>query len=304
MDSNLELHYATHPEGRRLALHRQVPTHSSGRSVLVVHGATFPTLISAAWRIGGRSWFDELAAAGFEAWGLDFQGYGASDDLPPTSAPGSATDAARQLSVALEFIRSRSTGESLSLVAHSWGTVPAGVVLARSPDAVSRAVFYGPVVASAGGEAKIVKESPDFIDVSCDAQWSAFCAGVPAGVEPPIGRSEFERWSAAYLEAGSRRRAGASAVRVPAGPMRDIEAARGGALPYDPAAIETPILIVRGSWDAVTTEADAIRLFHQLQRSRARQMQWIQGGTHRMHLETARYELFDAVEAFLRKPGR
>ena len=45
---------------------------SPQRVVLYVHGATFPSALSIAHRFDGRSWRDELCAAGFDVWGLDF----------------------------------------------------------------------------------------------------------------------------------------------------------------------------------------------------------------------------------------
>lgn len=289
-----DTHFITRPGGARLALFRQAPARPSRRAVLVIHGATFPTSLSAAYRIDGRSWFDELCDAGFEVWGLDFQGFGASDRFDEASCgaqPGRALDAAEQLRLALAFVRRESSCASLGLVAHSWGTVPSGVVLSANPRLVDRAVFYGPVVA-AETQGSPAAAMPSFLDVGRDLQWGAFGAGVPAGMEPPIGRGEFDRWCEAYL-------GGSQSVRVPAGPSIDIEHARRGALPYDPAAIDVPILVVRGSWDAVTTEADSIRFFHALPRTQENQLAWIQGGTHRMHLEGCRFAFFRAVDGFL-----
>ena len=51
------------------------------RIVLYLHGATFPSALSIAHRFDGRSWRDELNAAGFHVWGLDFIGYGVTDTL-------------------------------------------------------------------------------------------------------------------------------------------------------------------------------------------------------------------------------
>ena len=31
--------------------------------ILILHGATFPSANAAAWKMGGRSWMDELAAS-------------------------------------------------------------------------------------------------------------------------------------------------------------------------------------------------------------------------------------------------
>lgn len=285
-----DLHFLPRPDGSRLALFRQSTRPDARQAVLLVHGATFPTSLSAAYRIDGRSWFDELCAAGFEVWGLDFQGFGSSDSFPGVgdgAVPGRAIDAAVQLRLAVDFIRERTSCASLALVAHSWGTVPAGILLSETPGAVDRAVLYGPLVASESPQA-LPQGYPAFLDVTREMQWAAFSAGVPAGVEPPVGIAEFERWVQAYVP------------RVPAGPAFDIECARRGAIAYDPARIETPMLVVRGSWDAVTTEADAIRLFRALA-SRDKKLVRIDEGTHRMHLEKSRMAFFRAVEAFIRE---
>jgi pimeloyl-ACP methyl ester carboxylesterase len=49
------------------------------RTVLYVHGATFPSALSIAHRFDGKSWRDTLTEAGFDVWGLDFYGFGHSD---------------------------------------------------------------------------------------------------------------------------------------------------------------------------------------------------------------------------------
>src|SRR4051812_17543944 len=60
---------------RHLPPHDGVPPQGV---VLYVHGATFPSALSIAHRFDGRSWRDELCAAGFHVWGFDFHGYGHS----------------------------------------------------------------------------------------------------------------------------------------------------------------------------------------------------------------------------------
>src|ERR1041385_3608788 len=52
------------------------------RSVLYVHGATFPSGLSIAHRFDGHSWRDALCEAGFDTWGFDFHGFGYSDRYP------------------------------------------------------------------------------------------------------------------------------------------------------------------------------------------------------------------------------
>src|SRR5579871_4818702 len=59
----------------------------AGSPVLYVHGATFPSALSIAHRFDGYSWRDALCGAGFDVWGFDFHGFGASDRYPEMDQP-------------------------------------------------------------------------------------------------------------------------------------------------------------------------------------------------------------------------
>jgi hypothetical protein len=56
-------------------------------AVLYIHGMSFPSALSVAWRLDGRSWRDTLCESGFEVWSLDFYGYGGSDRYFEMSQP-------------------------------------------------------------------------------------------------------------------------------------------------------------------------------------------------------------------------
>ena len=71
-----------HP-GLSLFLRHRPAADPGDRVVLYVHGGTFPSGLSIAHRFDGRSWADELAAAGFDVWGLDFHGFGRLSDPYP-----------------------------------------------------------------------------------------------------------------------------------------------------------------------------------------------------------------------------
>ena len=125
---------------------------SPQRVVLYVHGATFPSALSIAHRFDGRSWRDELCAAGFDVWGLDFHGYGDSDPYPAMSAPPdgreplcTAEDASQQLEQAVRFICQHHAIERVSIIAHSWGTIVAGRLAARCPGLIDRLVLFGAI---------------------------------------------------------------------------------------------------------------------------------------------------------------
>src|SRR5580704_5106920 len=141
--------------GLSLFLRYLPPVHEEaaiGRTVLYVHGGTFSSALSIAHRFDGVSWRDALCDAGFHVWGLDFHGFGLSDPYPEMSEPavayppvGRAAACSRQLEAAVRFICQRLDIPSVSMLAHSWGTIVAGELAGRCPELVDRLVFFGPI---------------------------------------------------------------------------------------------------------------------------------------------------------------
>ncbi|HJU15939.1 MAG TPA: alpha/beta hydrolase [Stellaceae bacterium] len=296
-----------HP-GLSLFLRYRAPcaaTPPPGRVVLYVHGGTFPSALSIAHRFDGRSWRDELCAAGFHVWALDFHGFGLSDPYPQMAEPatahpplGCAADAAVQLDRAVDFICARQQVPRLSLIAHSWGTIVAGRLAGARPDAVDRLVFFGPIARRPKkGEPQRL---PAWRLISLADQWDRFTADVPHGAEPVLLRRHFDEWGERYLDTDRRsRERKPAAVQVPSGPFQDIYDAWAGVLAYDPALVRAPVAILRGEWDGMCGDADALWLFDALSRSPNRRDVKIARATHLMHLETGRYALYRETEAFL-----
>jgi pimeloyl-ACP methyl ester carboxylesterase len=122
------------------------------RAVIYVHGATFPSALSIAFRFDGRSWRDALCEAGFDVWALDFYGFGGSGRYPEMDRPGAdnpplcvAEDAAKQLEAAIRFILRHQDIEKISLISHSWGSMPAGLFAGTHPALVDRLVLFAPI---------------------------------------------------------------------------------------------------------------------------------------------------------------
>ncbi|HZS61098.1 MAG TPA: ABC transporter substrate-binding protein, partial [Gemmatimonadaceae bacterium] len=88
-------------------------------------------------------------------------------------------------------------------------------------------------------------------------------------------------------------------VEVPSGPIADINDAWSGHFQYDPSTIRVPVLIVRGEWDSVTRDADVRWLYDALNHAPIKREVTIDHGTHVMHLESSRYQLYRETETFL-----
>lgn len=272
---------------------------SDGPPVLYVHGATFPSALSFNWRFAGRSWADDLQARGFDAWSFDLEGYGGSDrpeclSGPPDRAPPAlrAQDAARQIARVVDEIRSRTGGRRVSIVAHSWGTMPAGSFAGEASDSVERLVLFGPPAERQGPAA--ASALPAWRRITVRQQLDRFVEDVPAGHAPVLLEPELATWGPAYLATCAFE---PDAVRTPAGPAADIAEAWSGRLPWSPADLRCPTLIVRGAWDSVCDDADAAWLA-----ARIGAECWdvrIPAATHLMHLERGRERLFAATAAFL-----
>jgi pimeloyl-ACP methyl ester carboxylesterase len=302
-----ETHYRI-PSGDpalHLFLRHLPPTGPARGIVLYVHGATFPSGLSVAHRFDGRSWSDALAASGFHSWGLDFLGFGHADRYPAMTASaernpplGRAEQAASQIVAAMRFIAARHGGRRISIIAHSWGTIAAGLFATRHPSLLDHLVFFGPIARRDGPP--LPKQLPAWRLVTVEDQYRRFIADVPPGERPVLSDTHFAGWAADYL--ASDRDSGAReppAVKIPAGPAADIAAAWSGALAYDPASITAPLLVVRGEWDSLTADADAAWLLDAARTAPMRRDIKIPRGTHLLHLEENRASLYGAVAAFL-----
>ena len=293
-----------------LHLRRQRCAGAPRGAALYVHGATFPSALSLFFRFDGCSWADALNAAGFDAWGFDFAGYGESQRYPAMAhdalaapAVGRVDAAERQLASVLHALR-RIAGERLPLhlVAHSWGTLAALRCAATHAEALASLTLFGPVVvrdASADVAQSAPIPAPAWRTLTIWEQYRRFVADVPRGEPAVLLDRHIDAWARAYLAtdpaAASRE---PPAVQVPAGPGVDVAALWSGETLVDAARVTTPTLLVRGEWDSVCDDRDAARLLAAMSGAPVRD-RVLAKGTHLMHLETGRIGLHRAVNEFL-----
>ena len=123
-----------------------------GRTLLFVHGATYPAHTAFDLPLGGLSWMDYIAGRGFDVWCMDIRGYGRSTRPPEMAQPPEANpplvrgDAAvADIGAVNAFIRQKRGLPRIVHMGWSWGTGLTGRFAADNPAVVERVVLYAPL---------------------------------------------------------------------------------------------------------------------------------------------------------------
>ena len=121
------------------------------RTVLFVHGATYPAETAFDLRLDGFSWMEYIARRGFDVYLLDVRGYGRSTRPPAMDAKASANppfadtaDARADVHAVVEYIKRDRALEKLCLIGWSWGCATMGSYAAEHPENVERLVLFAP----------------------------------------------------------------------------------------------------------------------------------------------------------------
>lgn len=306
------IHLPTGIPGEQVALHCIAPPQPSRRSVLFVHGASFPTDLAAGFRFApGDSWMAYMAARGYHACGLDFRGFGGSSRPPAMRAPAAAgkpveraSEAVEDIAVAVRYMQGSMGMGKVHLIAHSWGTLPAAAFAARNNARLASLTLFGPIVPVSGAGKERVPAGAWFALTAAERLDQLRFKGVlPPGLsllEPAVEA----RWAADYAAtvphvAGDP----ADRLRIPNGPGVDIVEAQRGHYPYDPADVRVPVFAVYGSYDTVVNDRGAAAFLARFTASPLRWRLRIDDGTHVMHLERNRRSLYASVAAFVETAG-
>jgi len=121
------------------------------RTLLFVHGATYPAHTSFDLKLDGLSWMEYIAARGYDVYLLDLRGYGKStrpkemDDKSDANAPiVRGTTAVKDISAVVDFILKRRGIPRLNLMGWSWGTTLMATYTTQNASQVERLVLYAP----------------------------------------------------------------------------------------------------------------------------------------------------------------
>jgi pimeloyl-ACP methyl ester carboxylesterase len=292
-----------------LALRRR--RHVGRSPVLYIHGATFPSALSVAYRFAdGYCWEDALHAAGYEPWALDFEGFGGSQRPAAFSKNPEqstivlrSTAAAAQVARAASVIREATGRDRIAIIAHSWGTIPATCFAIEQPEMIDRLLLFAPILqrqpAQEGAALPDPLKVPSWSWCSVADQLARFKADTPQWETDVLAESFLERWGPAWLatdpEAASH---SPPAVRIPGGPQADIIASWSGNDLYDPAHLRGRLRIIHGEWDSLCTVTDVERLKHRAPAAKIMLMTMPRSG-HVAHLEINRVQLWKAANELL-----
>ncbi len=278
------------------------------RTVLFVHGATYPADTSFDLKLGGYSWMDYIAEQGFDVYLVDLPGYGKSTRPPQMDEPAdknpplvSTEDAVKNVAVVVDMVLATRRLDRLDLIGWSWGTTIMATYTARHPEQVNRLVLYAPVWIAEGSSPFTGPISAYRIVTKEDAL-KRWVRGVPASkVSSLIPSDWFDTWANA---AWSQDPVGATqhppVLRAPNGVIKDFKDIwAAGKSTYDPAKITVPVMLIQGEWDADTPPYMARKLFSLLTGAPIKRYVVVGEGTHTLVMERHRLELFRSVQEFL-----
>jgi pimeloyl-ACP methyl ester carboxylesterase len=279
------------------------------RTLLFVHGATYPAHTSFDLPLGGMSWMDYIASHGYDTYLLDLRGYGNStrpkemNEKPEANPPIVRGETAlKDISAVVGAILKRRSVMRLNLLGWSWGATLAPAYSIQYPTKVERLVLYGPPWIRDPPTQASSSLLPAYRMVRRDEVPAYWLRGVPedkAAALIPVGW--FETWAEATWGTDSIGAAMRPPVlRAPNGVLADgADSYDVGKPYYDPAKITAPTLLIQAEWDQETPPYMAQTLFPLLKNAPDKRYVLLGEGTHRIMMERNRLKLFEEVQAFL-----
>lgn len=280
------------------------------RTVMLMHGATYGSGSLYDTPIGGYSFMDYLARAGFDVYAVDVRGYGESTRPYQMSVSASQSEplgrtesGVRDFTSAVNFVLRTSEIARLNVIGMSWGGSVTGTFAARNGLKVRRLglvapqwVSDKPIPLDAGGPLggyRVVR--------AADARDRWVNAAPQRKRDTLIPDGGFEAWldNTVRSEPDEALRENQS-IRVANGPIQDIREYWAAGKPfYDPGQIEVPVLLIHGEWDVDVPLALAQDYFAHL--SGSPDKRWLELGeaTHMLLLEKNRVQAYQALSSFL-----
>jgi pimeloyl-ACP methyl ester carboxylesterase len=286
------------------------------RTVLFVHGATYPAHTAFDLALGGLSWMEYIAARGYDVYLLDLRGYGKStrpkemSERPEANPPIVRTvTAVQDVSSVVDFILKRRKIARLNLLGWSWGTTIMATYTTQNADKVERLILYAPqwIRTTAALIQAGTGPLPAYRLVRKDQARARWLNGVPEDKKATLIPSGWlEQWAdATWATDPEGSKMNPPMLRAPNGTVQDTAEYWSSGKPYyDPAKISVPTLIVGAEWDADNPAYMRQALFPLLKNSLGKRYVELSEGTHTIMMEKNRLKLFEAVQSFLDEQNR
>ncbi len=271
------------------------PSDTSLPVLFLVHGSSFSARSGFDLQVPGKSGFslmETFAGYGFDVWTMDHEGYGKSGRTEGGNSP--IAEGVRDLAAAMEVVERETGREAHAFYGSSSGALRAAAFAEAHPGKVARLVLDAFVWTGEGSPTLIERRKK--LD-----QWRASSM---RGIDRAFFHSIFDRDKPGTSEDGIADALADTELaicdQVPTGTYLDMCAN----LPLcDPAAIQCPVLMVRGEHDGIATEADLLAYYDRLPVG-DKQFVVIPGQAHVSYLGRNRARFLHVLRNFLMMPER
>ncbi len=284
-------------EAIRLAVYRKraaapVPGAAALPVLLLVHGSSPAALASFDLTVPGHADFSLMnvfARLGYDVWTLDHEGYGRSTQ---TSGNSDIASGVQDLIVVTDLIRAETGQARPHLLGESSGAIRAAAFAQAQPDRAGRLVLAAFTYTGAGSPTLAKRgEQTEFYRTHNRRPRdramleSIFTRDHPGTTDPDVARAFVDK----EIVNGDS---------VPTGTYLDMTAH----LPIvDPAKILSPVLLVKGEYDGISTLEDLQAFFDKLPNG-DRQLSIIRGAAHSVIVSRAHQAFQHVAQAFLTIP--
>jgi pimeloyl-ACP methyl ester carboxylesterase len=293
--------------------------------VLFVHGATFPSVPDFDFSLPGYSWADWMVQHGFVVYLFDVRNYGNSSREPAMAQPASANRplsrsylAIRDIGSVVDYIRAKHHVDGVSLVGWSWGATTAGYYTSLHSERVRKLVLYAPLYnypqhpnRGAGSTLQNKRQPWEFAfdtigayrlttAAECLARWDEEIPVADKSVyrEQVVAEAYCAAVVASDPTSGTRSPA---SQRAPNGVREDAFMAATGRPIWNASSVYVPTLVIAGEFDTYSFPVDREGLMRDLSNAPSKRSVTLKNATHFVLLEKSRFELFEAIDAFLKE---
>jgi pimeloyl-ACP methyl ester carboxylesterase len=301
----------------KIAVRVKLPEKQAQTVVLILHGATLPSIIFDLPSTQDKpTMLSYMAAKGYATYSLDFRGYGLSSkphemDDPSMAGPPliTHTDAAADVDDVIHFIKQQHPGVPIVLVGFSWGSSISGYISTHS-DWVSKLVLLGPVYSYPNPAWQELADPSDSTKlnpgiksyrIASRERWCGLWDRELRGRDASWRNASTLKALLDHIESTdtdwAEKTKNRGCIRIPTGVLADALRTYNQNPIYDASKINCPTLVLRGEYDTASLCADADGLMEAL--TCQKQRIDIADATHYGILEQGAERFFKAITNFI-----